>query len=440
MFGTREEEEFINTVRSARAYRRGGSTWPVILLAVAGIGGFLAWAATFEIEEVTSAIGRVIPTSQVQIVQSPDAGVVRRVAVAEGDLVEAGQVLIEIDDTSATARAGELREREAGLLAEAARARAEAERAEDIDFPAALIERSPAAVAAERAVFRSRRAQLESEIEVLRDQLDQRQSELEELRANRARTDAILAPLSEEIALTEDLVGRGAVPQIELYRLQSRRAEYEGDLNVSTATEPKLLAALSEARNQIDAAHARYVLAARERLAEIQVELAVVEEALRAATERVTRTRLRAPVRGTVNTVAVASEGAVVQAGAGIIEIVPLEDGLRIEADLRPQDVAFVRPGDRASVKITAYDYTVYGALQGEVMRIGADTVEDREGNEVFQIVVRTDSTSLMRGGQSYAIAPGMVAQVDIQTGQKTVLSYLAKPILRARAEALRER
>jgi adhesin transport system membrane fusion protein len=440
MFGTRDEDEFINDVEAARAYRRGGGTWPALLVAAAGIGAFLAWAAVFEIEEVTSARGRVVPTSEVQVVQSLEGGIVREIAVGEGDLVEAGQVLIEIDDTTAAAERGELLEREAGLLAEAARTEAEAEGRDEIVFPPGLAERAPGAVAAEEQVFRSRRAQLQSELQVLEDQLAQRRSALEELRANRARTEAVLAPLREELALTEDLSARGAVPQIELFRLQSRVAELEGDLGVADAGEPKLQAELNEARSQIETARRAYVLTARERLARLGVELAVVTEALRAATDRVTRTRLRAPVRGTVNTISANSVGAVVQPGAPLVEIVPVEDGLRIEAEVRPQDVAFIRPGHSASVKITAYDFTVYGALAGEVLRIGADTVEDREGAEVFKVTVSTESTVLVRGGQSYPITPGMVAQVDIQTGRKTVLSYLAKPILRAQAEALRER
>ena len=440
MFGARPEEEFINDVEGAGAARPGAGAWPLILAVTLGLGAFFAWAATYEIEEVTSGRGRVIPSSQVQVVQSLEGGIVRSIDVTEGEIVARGQVIMQIDDTTAAAERGELLEREAGLLAERVRTEAEANGRESLDFPAALVERAPAKVAAERAVFLSRRVQLESEMRVLRDQRTQRESELAELRANRARTEAILAPLAAEIPLTEGLLSRGAVPRIELLRLRSRRAELEGDLQVADATEPKLLAALREAENQIESARTAYVLTARERLARIGVELGVVQEALRAATDRVTRTRLRAPVRGIVNTISTATIGAVVQPGEPLAEIVPMEDGLLIEAEVRPQDVAFIGPGDDASVRITAYDYLVYGALEGEVVRIGADTIEDREGNPFFRIVVRTARNNLERGGESFPITPGMVAQVDIQTGRKTVLAYLAQPLLRARAEALRER
>jgi adhesin transport system membrane fusion protein len=169
------------------------------------------------------------------------------------------------------------------------------------------------------------------------------------------------------------------------------------------------------------------------------VELAVVQEALRAAEDRVTRTELRAPVRGTVNALNVSTLGQVVQPGAPLAEIVPEGDALEIEVNVLPRDVAFIRPGDAASVKISAYDYLVYGALDGEISRIGADTVRDADGREFFRLTIVTDRTDLGRGGESLPVTPGMTATVDIQTGRRTVLSYLVEPLLRVRSEALRE-
>ena len=182
------------------------------------------------------------------------------------------------------------------------------------------------------------------------------------------------------------------------------------------------------------------MLTARQRAALLQQNLAVTREGLRAAEDRVARTQLRAPVRGTVNRLSVQTLGAVVQPGAAIAEIVPADDSLLIEASLGPRDVAFVRTGERASVKITAYDYLLYGALEGEVVRIGADTIQGADGAEFFQVIVRTDRSYLGTAENPLPITPGMVATVDIQTGEKTVLSYLAKPLLRAQSEALRER
>ena len=440
MFGNRIEDEFANSISGAPVAVRDGGTWRLLLIVALGLAGFGFWAATYTIEETARAVGRVIPSQQVQVVQSLEGGIVRAVSVQEGDIVEAGTVLMQIDDTRFDAERGELFETEIAIRAEIARLEAEASLAETVTFPGGLRTRSPQATAAEEQVFLSRRDQLDQEMQVLRAQRDQRRSEVAEVLALRDRTRAIIAPLSVEIDLTQDMFDRGLVPQIEVLRLQSRLAELNGDIAVSQATEQRLRAALIAAEKQIDAAASAYVLTARQRLAKLQAELAVVQETLRSANDRVTRAQLRAPVRGTVNTINAKTIGAVVQPGAPLIEIVPLEDSLLIEADLGPRDIAFVRTGEQASVKISAYDYLVYGALTGEVVRIGADTITREEGTEFFRVIVRTEKSYLGTADNPLPITPGMIASVDIQTGEKTVLSYLAKPILRARAEALRER
>jgi adhesin transport system membrane fusion protein len=288
-------------------------------------------------------------------------------------------------------------------------------------------------------VLTSRFDQLDREIAVLEAQRDQRRGDLAELLAERAKLETVVAPLREELILTEDLAASGAVPRIELLRLRARLAELEGDLAVGRAQEPNLVSAIAEAEGQIGVARAAYVTAARTRLARLGVELAVVQESLRAAEDRVTRTELRAPVRGTVNALNVTTVGQVVQPGAALAQIVPEGGALEIEVEVPPADVAFIRPGDAASVKITAYDYLVYGALAGRVDRIGADTLRDAEGREFFRLTIVTDRTDLGREGESLPVTPGMTATVDIQTGRRTVLSYLIQPVLRIRSEALRE-
>ena len=441
MFGPSIDEDFINSATTRPPRRAGRSGWLLLLVLGVGLGGFMAWAWHFEIEEVTRGMGQVVPSRQIQVVQSLEGGLVSAIAVQEGDLVEAGQELIRIDDTTAGSERGELREREAALLAELTRVRTEAEGGQTLDFPQGLADRAPLAVAAEGAIFASRRAQLNSELQVLRDQQAQRESELQELRAIETKLERQIAPLSQEVALTRDLVRSGAVPEIEFLQLQSRLAGLEGDLAVTRARVPTTLAAIREAKNQIASARSAYELTARERLSRVQADLSVLTEGLRAANDRVTRTSLRAPVRGTVNRVNITTIGAVVQPGAPLVEIVPVDDRLLIEARIRPRDVAFIRPGDPTSVKITAYDYIVYGSLKGEVQRIGADTLEDAEGEKFFRVMVRTEENSLPgQANQTLPISPGMVAQVDIQTGRKTVMDYLLRPFMRARAEALRER
>ena len=440
MFGRAIEEDYLNAISQARAAERGGGVWRLLLLVALGIALLLAWAAVYEIEEVTTGTGRVVPSGKVQVVQTLEGGILRELAVAEGDVVERGAVLMRIDDTGVSSTLGEVRETKDALLAERARLLAEANGEEALAFAPELERAAPGAVRAEREVFASRREQLARELEVLADRLAQREGRIAELAATRAKLSAQIEPLEREVALTRRLVGRKVVPEIELLRLRSQLAALKGELAVVEASGPKAEAALREARGQIETARSSYRLAARERLAKLEAELAVVEETMRGASDRVTRTALRAPVRGVVNKVNVASIGAVLPAGRDLIEIVPLDEGLLIEAEIRPQDVAFIRPDEEASVKLTAYDYLVYGALRGRVARIGADTVENREGESFFKVVVRTEANHLSRGDVRYPIIPGMVAVVDIQTGRKSVLSYLMKPVLRARSEALRER
>ncbi len=439
MFGASVEEEFLNDPTQARLRGNPGRAWLLLLLIVFGLVGFLLWAWMSDIEEVTRGSGRVVPTRQVQVIQVLEPGIVSGIDIAEGDIVEAGQPLMQIDDTSIAAERGELVEREAALLAEEIRLQAEVGLDRNPSFPDALQQRAGQAVLAELDVLAARFAQLDNELAVLEQKATQKRAALEELLAGRSKLIAIKDPLAEEAELTKGLVERGAVPRVELLRLQSRLAELTGDLAVSQAQEQSLVASISEAEGEIEVAKSGYVLTARQRLARLRVELAVTQETLRAVEDRVTRRLLTAPTAGTVNAINVSTLGAVVEPGAALIELVPAEDGLQIEVDILPADVAFIQIGEQVSVKITAYDYLIYGALEGEVSRIGADTITKDDGREYFKITVNTKRTDLGKGDQSLPIKPGMTATVDIQTGRRSVLSYLLQPLLRIQAEALRE-
>ncbi|MEM8729897.1 MAG: HlyD family type I secretion periplasmic adaptor subunit [Pseudomonadota bacterium] len=441
MFGRSVEQEFINSTASMAGRTRSDRSASRLLLIIAlGLAGFFYWASTSDLEMVTRGTGRVIPTSRVQIVQSLEGGIVQTINVREGDLVDRGQVLMQIDDTGVAAQQGELEEREGALLAEQARLQAEAAFQSQVTFPEGLVEIIPLATAAELELFLSRRAQLESELAILNDQLVQRRSEFTEQQASQEKRNKVITPLREEIALTETLTASGAVPRIQYLRLQSQLAELEGDLLIGEATLERLQSTIAQAENEIAAARSSYALNARQRLARLQVELAVVQETLRAASDRVQRTQLRAPVRGTINALPITTIGAVVRPGQAVAEIVPADDGLLIEADIRPQDVAFLAPGAPASVKISAYDYLTYGDLPGKVERIGADTIANADGVELFRVVVRTERNYLGSDDDPLPISPGMIASIDIGTGNRTVLDYIIRPIQRARYEALRER
>ena len=440
MFGRKGSDDFVNDPSSGGDAGGDGRSWLFLLVILAGIAAFIVWARYFEIEEVTRGTGRVVSTLQVQVVQILEPGIVRSIDVREGDTVAAGQALMHVDDTAATSQRGELLEQEVALLAEEVRLQAEVAMNRTPEFPEVLKQRAPNAILAEMDVLESRFRQLDNELAVLDSKLSQKQAALDELLSLRAKLEQVIAPLAEEKVLTEQLVASGAVPRIELLRLQSRLAEMQGELAINRAQEPNLLAGIEQAKNEIAVARSGYVLTARQRLARLGVELAIVREGLRAAEDRVVRTQLRTPVAGVVNAVNVSTIGEVVEPGRPLVEIVPGDDKLHVEVEIAPKDVAFIQPGERASVKITAYDYLLYGALDGRVTRIGADTVQKPDGREFFRVTVEIDRADFGRDGQALPISPGMTATVDIQTGQRTVLSYLIEPLLRMRLEALRER
>ncbi len=440
MFGSNTDDEFANNIAAGATAARGASYWPLLLALLAGIGAFILWAWQAEIEEITSGQGRVIPSGSVQIVQTLEGGIVREINVSEGQLVEKGQALVKIDDTSFSSKLGELSKQEAALIAERFRLEAEAALADELDFPSSFEEENRINVLAERGVFLSRKRQLMNELEVLANRLSQRKFELSELAAQEQKLETSLAPMQKEAELTRRMATRGVVPEIEVLRLESRLAEMVGDLQINRAAQPRVEATIVEAEKLIETTRNNYTTRARERLAKLEAELAVIQESIKAATDRVVRSQLNSPVNGVVNSLAISTIGAVVQPGSAIAEVVPVDEGLLIEARIRPQDVAFISPNQKASVKLTAYDYLIYGDLEGSVTRIGADTKTDEEGEEYFEVIVRTDQDFLGSPENRLPIIPGMVASVDIQTGQNTVLSYLLKPVLRAQNEAFRER
>lgn len=433
----RKDEEFINRPGGRDT---DGGLWVLLLTVIALMVGFVVWASYFEIEEVTRASGRVVPSSQVQSVQAPEGGIVSEIAVREGDVVEPGQILFQIDDTSVQSSLGELEQRFQALSAELIRLRAEALSADRLEFPDTH-GLNPRVVAAEEAIFETRRKQLSLELTVLRDRLAQREAEANELTAQQTSLAAVVDPLRREVEISEGLYKDGTFSEIEILRLRGDLARIEGDILILGATQERARAGIAEIETQIASAKSAYELAAQERISVVLGDLSVVEESLIAAKERVSRTALRAPVRGTINRISVTNVGGVVQPATKLAEIVPLDDSLLVEAQVSPRDVAFVRVGAPASVKITAYDYLRYGDLSARVERIGADALELQDGGSFFRVMLRTDDTALKDGsGADLAISPGMIASVDIQSGQKTVLEYLIQPVLRAQHEALRER
>jgi adhesin transport system membrane fusion protein len=364
----------------------------VVLLAVAYL-----WARDAVLDEVTVGTGRVIPSSREQIIQSLEGGILTEMAVREGDVVSKDQVLLRLDDTRFGASFRESHARITALRAASARLRAESA-GTALVFPSDV---RADQVRLETELYNSRRQQLDESLVALK-----RSYQLAD----------------DELTMTAPLVKKGVVSEVELLRLQRQVNE--------------LKANLQERLNKFRAD-------ARAELAKNEAELAATAEGNTARADQVRRTIIRSPMRGTVKNIRVTTLGGIVQPGQDIMEIVPLEDQLVIEARIKPADVAFLRPGLPATVKITAYDYSVYGGLEATLEQISADTLRDEKKAEdaYYKIQVRTRHAHLKdRDGKVLPIIPGMTATVDVLTGHKTVLDYLLKPIFRARESALRER
>lgn len=437
----RDEFAFANDVRAAREKDVPRAAAAMVLVIVAMLAAFVAWAWFAVLDEVARGEGKVAPAGQNQIVQSLEGGIVAQILVREGDHVARDQILVQLDTTSQGSKLGELVGQRRALKARIARLTAEAEGATEPSFEAGLEQEAGSIVAAEKAAFASRLQALQLQREVIAPQLAQRRSQGDELQARADRLRKSLAFLDRELSLTRKLAKQGAVPELDLLRLERQAVAERGELQETVAGLARLAEAVTEYENRLLSLESEFRAQARVELSGQVGELAVIEESIAAAADRVDRTAIRAPVRGIVNRLEIKTVGGVAAPGAPILEIVPLDDRLVIEARIEPKDVAFVHPGQSASVKLTAYDYTIFGTLQGRVAQVSPDTIADAQtGRTYYRVIVEVEEMAVGRGERRREILPGMIASVDILTGSKSVLAYLLKPVNRIGSEALRER
>lgn len=402
----------------------------------------LLWAGFSSIDESTRGEGKVIPSSQVQVIQNLEGGILKSILVQEGDMVEAGQVIMEIDDTGLSSSLGELRAKRYGAEAKVARLTAETE-GKPVNFPPYLLAEAREFATAEEDLMRARESALQAQISILRQQADQRKRELEELKTKIDQAKNSLSLAQQELGITEPLAEKGVVSKVQVLRLRRDISNLNGDIRNSQAAIPRAEMAIQEANDRIAEKYRSFRADARKELVDAQTQLSGIEESLRGARDKVARTEVRSPVKGLVKTLKITTIGGVVRPGMDLAEIVPVDDTLLVEAKITPRDVAFLRPGQTAMVKFTAYDSSIYGGLKGKLERISADTItdpNDRNGTSYFKIVIRTEKNYLEHNGQKLPIMPGMVTSVDILTGHRTILDYLLKPILKTKQNALRER
>ncbi|WP_137939742.1 HlyD family type I secretion periplasmic adaptor subunit [Chitinivorax sp. B] len=409
----------------------------IIWTSAAALIFLLLWAALSPIDEVTKGEGKVVPSRDVQILQSLDGGMVSEILVREGQSVKAGQLLLKIDPTRYASSLGENRAQYLSLTAKAARLRAVAD-GKPFDPPTDVLKEAPDLVEQERILYESKQAELDASIGVARQQLTQRSQELNEIRARRDQAQQSYELTAKELEVTRPLARTGAVSDVELLRLERDVARYRGERDSSAAQIPRVQAAISEATRKIQEVELTFRNQARSEMSETVGKLGQLTAGSVALKDRVKQSDLRSPVNGTVKQILFNTVGGVVQPGKEVIEIVPTDDALLLEAKVQPRDIAFLSPGQKALVKFTAYDFAIYGGLDATVETIGADTVTDDKGNAFYLIKVRTQTAQF--GAQKLPIIPGMVAEVDIITGKRSILTYLLKPVLRAKANALRER
>jgi membrane fusion protein, adhesin transport system len=400
------------------------------------IAVFLIWAAIGQVDEITKGEGKVIPSRQLQVVQSLDGGIVSEILVKEGEQVKEGQTLIKIDATRFLSGFRESRATYLALLAKAARLRA---LVDGVDFvpPPEVLADDPDLVEQERIYYLNSKGELDAQISIAREQLSQRSNELGEARARHQQASQGYSLTSRELELTKPLIQSGAVSDVELLRLQRDVSRYAGERAQTASQITRLQAAINEAQKKIEEVEFNFKNQARNELAETQSKVNSLGEGSVALSDKVKQADVKSPVHGTVKRILYNTVGGVVQPGKDIVEVVPLEDELLLEAKVLPKDIAFLRPGQKANVKLTAYDFTIYGGLEATLDHIGADSIIDEKGNAFYVVRVRTKRPDF---GANLPVIPGMTAEVDIMTGKKSVLSYLLKPILRAKQYALTER
>ncbi|MCU4676841.1 HlyD family type I secretion periplasmic adaptor subunit [Catenovulum sp. 2E275] len=396
----------------------------------------IVWAGFAKLDEVTRGEGKIIPSQQLQVVQSYDGGMIENILVTEGQVVEAGDLLLEIDPTRFMANLRENQTQYYSLSAEVIRLKALTSHTEPI-FPEDLLKKSPQSVKHEKLIYQSNLEELKQQIEISAQQLEQKQQDLNEALAAKEQYTSALKLVQKELSVTKPLLKSGAVSDMDIIRLERQIIELEGGIKKSQALISKSRSAVEEAKNKIRETELSAINRWNNQLSETLIRLDSLRESESGLADKVAQTAIRSPVRGTIQRLMVNTVGGVVQPGSNLVEIIPLDDQLIVEAKISPKDIAFLRAGQTAMVKFTAYDFTIYGGLTAELIHISPDTITDDKDNTFYLVRLKTQAGKL---AEQFSIIPGMTTQVDIITGKKTILEYLLKPILRATSQAMTER
>lgn len=423
------------------ALRRRGSPYAYLLSLTVCllIIAFIVWARYAVLDEVTRGMGQVIPSQHVQVIQNLEGGILEEVFVRENRIVEKGDILLRLNNETAASHFRDALDQ--SLETKAAIARLEAEIAgTPIDFPEEIQEHDPQIIKDQEQIYEARKNRLALELTVLNSQHRQKQQEIAEMLNKKQKLEASLKLAEEQSAIAKPLMEKGVYPRVDYLTLEREVISLRGDIKSLTLSIPRTREEAREILVKKSHVTAEFKSKAADEINKKRIELKSLKEAISAGKDRVTRTDVRSPVRGTVKQINANTIGGVIKPGETIMEIVPLDDTLLIEAKIRPADIAFIRPDQKAVVKISAYDFSIYGGLEGRVEQISADTIQDEKGDNFYKVILRTKTNTLAYRGENLPIIPGMTASVEILTGKKSVLDYLLKPILKAKQNALREK
>lgn len=435
---TIEDFEFVSSVRSSVLIQSPKSTQRVLWTIAVLVVWLLTWASWAEIDEITRGEGRIIPSGQLQVVQNLEGGIVKAILVKEGDTVKKGEELLKIDNSKFTSTYAESVVKFDELSAKELRLRAEGNNQLFVDDIKVKSKRLNRLIDQEKSLYHINQLQLKSKVKILKEQLLQKKAELKEAKSKYKHLDSSFKLLQREIDLSIPLAESGVISEVDMIKLERDANKASEELSAVEISIPGLYSKLDETKNKISQARLEFQTKARLEWHEVIAEIAKLKESKVYLKDQVSRTVVLAPVEGTVNQVFVHTVGGVVKPGMDLVEIVPSDDALLAEIKVKPQDIAFLFPGQQALVKFTAYDFAIFGGLKGEVEHISPDTITDEEGESYYMVRIKTHESPTV--SKKLAIIPGMTITVDILTGKKTVMDYLLKPIFKAKSNALSER
>ena len=405
----------------------------IIVASALAFAVFMIWATIAQLDEVTRGQGKVIPSSKLQVITAADAATVSELYVRSGQRVHKGQLLARLASPENESQLGQIQAETESLQARAGRLTEEG--------LGGNVACQSGDCAGEQALRAARESALGSKVAALHAAADQARRDAGEAAATIQSLQGSLGIAQRQVQMMEPLAAKNIVPQTDLLEKRREVVDLQGRIAAAREQQGKAMAAVREAEAQASQANFEFRQQALDERSQVQAKIAVNEQSLRGAQGKLDRTEIRSPVDGVVNDVQVTTIGAYVQPGQKLMEVVPLGDKLLVESRVRPNDIAFIKVGDRALVKVTAYDFSIYGGLDGRVVQVSADSIYDEnEKQAYFTVIVETDKSYLTASGRQLPITPGMMTDTQIITGRKSVLTYLLKPALKARSEALHER